>query len=413
MEHIQSRLSIAERIITGYRDDRGLPEGFSVAEAMTLEMLEYVQERLLAGYECRYDCRSPNTVNSMVAAVMAFVRFCHTRDWIAKVPPLEKLDVDETMKGRPITADEFERMLESCSAVVGERAAESWKFALGILWESGFRVGDLMNFSWDERHRIHPVWPAKPDQLPSLIVPSTQKNGRVQELPLLPGLEELLQTVPETDRVGWVADPEPLPGQLREDQSRPSDEVLRKLTASYSNLAIAEVCGVSEAAVRKWRRRADIPPASAGQRNQGAIPDSAASEILTSRQLRHTRLTKERVGRVISIIGEEAGIVVSERNARTKFASAHDLRRGCALRLIDLGVSAETLKLIMRHKSFSTTEKFYGATRSAQAAGLELRRLVANAGKPELVGGLMGGPSKESSLAPEEVVKLKALLARL
>lgn len=179
LEHIQSRLGIAERIIAGFRDDRGLPEGFAASDAMTLEILEYVQERLLAGDECRYDVRSPNTVNSMMAAVMAFVRFCRTRDWIPKVPPLEKLDVDETMKGRPITELEFERMLESCTAVVGEQAADSWNFALRVLWESGFRIGDLMDFSWDDHQRTHPVWPANPGQLATLIVPSTQKNGRV------------------------------------------------------------------------------------------------------------------------------------------------------------------------------------------------------------------------------------------
>lgn len=182
---------------------------------------------------------------------------------------------------------------------------------------------------------------------------------------------------------------------------------------SYSNLAIANVCGVTETAVRKWRISAGLPPADHGLRNQGAIPDAAAADIRASRQLRHTRLTKERTSRIISMIGRRAGIVVQQQVDRTKYASAHDLRRGCALRLIDMGVSAETLKLVMRHKSFSTTEKFYGATRSAQSAANELRQLVAERSKSELVGGLMGGPTGETLLDPEEVAKLKALLARL
>lgn len=88
------------------------------------------------------------------------------------------------------------------------------------------------------------------------------------------------------------------------------------------------------------------------------------------------RLTKEHVGRVISLIGEKARVVVRQRDDRTgqreKFASAHDLRRGCAQRLINMGVSAETLKVVFRHETFETTEKFYGATRSAQAAAVEV-----------------------------------------
>ena len=48
------------------------------------------------------------------------------------------------------------------------------------------------------------------------------------------------------------------------------------------------------------------------------------------------------------------------------------LRRGCALRLINAGISAETVRIVMRHRSFQTTESFYGATRSAQSAVCEL-----------------------------------------
>lgn len=67
-----SRISIAERIFEGYREDRGLQEGLLVSACMTLDMLEYLQDRLLAGDESRLDSRSPNTVNSMVGAVVAF-----------------------------------------------------------------------------------------------------------------------------------------------------------------------------------------------------------------------------------------------------------------------------------------------------------------------------------------------------
>jgi hypothetical protein len=123
--------------------------------------LEYLQERLLAGDECRYDNRSPNTVNSVMGAVMAFVRFCKGRGWVAEVPPVQKLEAEEVMKGRPITEVEFQRMRDAVSTVVGTDSADSWLFALDVLWESGFRVGDLMDFSWDNPRHIHPVWPTQ------------------------------------------------------------------------------------------------------------------------------------------------------------------------------------------------------------------------------------------------------------
>ena len=123
------------------------------------------------------------------------------------------------------------------------------------------------------------------------------------------------------------------------------------------------------------------------------------------------RLTKERVSRVITLIGEEAGIIVRQADERTgvrqKFASAHDIRRGCARRLINDGVSAETLKVVMRHADFATTEKHYGAMRSAQAAAKEVRsKLAADATSDALV----GGKEKAPQLSAEELLKLKRLL---
>jgi hypothetical protein len=43
-----------------------------------------------------------------------------------------------------------------------------------------------------------------------------------------------------------------------------------------------------------------------------------------------------------------------------------------AQKRIDIGVPAETLKVVMRHKDFATTEKHHGAARSAQNAGAEM-----------------------------------------
>ena len=117
------------------------------------------------------------------------------------------------------------------------------------------------------------------------------------------------------------------------------------------------------------------------------------------------------VSRIISLIGRQAGIVVQEADKesvrRLKYASAHDLRRGCAQRLINAGVSAETLKVLLRHKDFNTTEKFYGATRAAQSAATEIHEKLADDRKRTDVAADSNNPPK---LSTEEVRKLKALL---
>ena len=77
-------------------------------------------------------------------------------------------------------------------------------------------------------------------------------------------------------------------------------------------------------------------------------------------------------------------------------------------------MSAETLKVVMRHRDFSTTEKHYGAVRSAQNAGAEIvARLRPAADNSAFVGGLMGGVNKAPQLSAEELLVLKSLLARL
>jgi len=179
---------------------------------------------------------------------------------------------------------------------------------------------------------------------------------------------------------------------------------------------MANAFGVSEAAICKLLSAARIT--RQGKRKHGAIPADEIPQLPAATQQRSVeRLTKERVGRVISLIDEKAGIVVRQEDERTKvrkkFASSHDLRRGCALRLIDAGVSAETLTVVMRHADFATTQKFYGAMRSAQSAAAKVREKLSACKKTELVGGLMGGTDLPTHLNEAELKKLKALLASL
>jgi len=244
---------------------------------------------------------------------------------------------------------------------------------------------------------------------------------------MLPGLAELLEQVPVKLRTCWIVNPTGMEVELQgsEHSFRPSVDDLRKLTQRYSNVAIAAACGVSEAAVRKWLNRHGVQPCGSQQEN--TVMTENQIERLRSRAercpgspLRRTenRLTKERVGRVIGLIGMEAGIVVQLEDSRVqrrkKFASAHDIRRDLAQRLINAGVSAETLKVVMRHKDFATTERHYGALRSAQSAAAEIStRLAPSTENSAFVGGLVGGHKKTPPLSAEELLNLKSLLARL
>ena len=96
---------------------------------------------------------------------------------------------------------------------------------------------------------------------------------------------------------------------------------------------------------------------------------------------RHDGRRDDTVSKTITAIGKAADIVVSVKNGRTKYASAHDLRRSFGDRWA-ARVPSLTLKTLMRHKSIETTERYYvsrkrrnsdgrtGAIRSQSGAGL-------------------------------------------
>ena len=245
---------------------------------------------------------------------------------------------------------------------------------------------------------------------------------------MLEELDELLSSVPKAEQVGWIVNPQWVERSIKPDVAwfQPTDRDLRELVAEYSNQSIAQACGQTEAAVRKWLKASSVKREREFKHDTGPIP-SELVERMRGRAKRSPRyktfqqtqrMTKDRVSRIISHIGQAAGVVVRQDDERTgtrlKYASAHDIRRGYAKRLIDVGVSAETIKVVMRHRDCATTEKHYGAIRSTQSAGEEVRLCLSKTDeKNRLVGGLVGGQTKTPQLSAEELSALKSLLTEL
>lgn len=90
------------------------------------------------------------------------------------------------------------------------------------------------------------------------------------------------------------------------------------------------------------------------------------------RKMRKSRPAVGWVGKIISEIGEKAGIVVNDDG---KFASAHDLRRSCADRLVAAGVPEREVAAIMRHASVETTRRHY-APGNVQRSALVIREAL-------------------------------------
>ena len=107
------------------------------------------------------------------------------------------------MKGRPITAEEFDRMLESVPKVVGERVATEWQRYLRGLWVSGLRLSESLDLWWDSLGGLYPVFPK--DGRPMLHVPGELEKGHADRLlPIAPEFAMFLEETPQTERTGKV-----------------------------------------------------------------------------------------------------------------------------------------------------------------------------------------------------------------
>jgi integrase len=175
----------------------------TLGELATRPVLERVQAKLRDG-------RSPWTVKTTMDAFLAALRWAERRDWIVRVPKIDRLKTSrlKAMKGRPITGEEFDKILAKVAAVVGSGPAESWRRTIRGYWESGLRRDELLAMSWDDSKQIMPTWSR--GRFGVLLIPARlQKNDTEDEIPILPGFEALLRETPEDERHGWVFSPEP------------------------------------------------------------------------------------------------------------------------------------------------------------------------------------------------------------
>lgn len=102
---------------------------------------------------------------------------------------------------------------------------------------------------------------------------------------------------------------------------------------------------------------------TASERRQGWVFNPQSLQLRLGRPVIISRPESEWIGKTVSRIGKEAGIVVEEADERTgrpkKYASAHALRRSCGERLRNAGVPPLVIARVMRHESWETTRKHY------------------------------------------------------
>ena len=107
------------------------------------------------------------------------------------------------MKGRPITQEEFERMLDAVPTVVSRLKVPEWRHYLVGLWWSGLRLEESLDLWWDRPEKIQPMFPK--DGQPLFQIPGELEKGHTDRLlPMAPEFALLLEPTPEANRTGPV-----------------------------------------------------------------------------------------------------------------------------------------------------------------------------------------------------------------
>ena len=280
-----------DKFVTGYLDDglffcrqssfdkaQGVLRGFKAAvePASLSEAVKGVDKyrKSLAGL-------SPETVRGYLAILRAAFNWAVSKNMLPaaphiSMPPRRR---DEAMKGRAITGEEFERLLEACGRLCGSE----YDWLLRGLWTSGLRLGEALNLWWEQHDGL---WLDFSGRRPMLRIPAESEKGRRNRLcPVAPEFAEALDERPSrTGRVFEIYEP------------------------------------------------------------------------------------LEQVSRNISAVGKLANVVV-RIDRKTKYASAHDLRRSFGERWA-LRVPAHILMQLMRHQSIETTLRYYVRANCEQMADL-------------------------------------------
>jgi integrase len=263
--------------------------------------------------QLRAEGKSEATIACYSRHLKAVLNWAKSQGLLAAVPKIampKRIKGAKVMKGRPITTEEFERMLSAVPKVVGDRAAPSWRHYLRGLWMSGLRLAESLLLEWDGNTPGALVVDFS-GRRPMLRIPAeSEKGGQDRLLPIAPEFANFLQETPTAERHGRVFK---LVGKRWAEGRMQADWVSRVC------------CRIGRAA--------------------RVVVDQRERRLAVDARAHHAKSKPK------STMSDNDGI-------KRKYASAHDLRRAFGLRW-SARVMPAVLQQLMRHESIETTMRFY------------------------------------------------------
>jgi integrase len=171
------------------------------------KMLETVNAEQLSRFQrlLTEEGMKPTTLATHLRAIRVALNWAHRKGFLRNAPdvdmPKGAKGIDREMRGRPITGEEFDRMIEAVPKV-RKLEPEKWERLLRGLWLSGLRLGEALKLSWDADADIAVQVDGKYPRL--RLLAEGHKARRDQLLPITPDFAEFLLKTSKHERHGLV-----------------------------------------------------------------------------------------------------------------------------------------------------------------------------------------------------------------
>jgi integrase len=176
---------------------------------------------------------SEATVKSNLIHLKAALRWAADQRFIPVAPKIRVPKNSTGMKGRPITKEEYERMLKQVGTIKS-KTPDEWVLLLKGLWWSGLRLGEALSLHWTDESNIC----VDLDNELLHIQAHAQKGRRYNQTPMAPEFVDMLREIPPEDREGFIFNP---------IGSRDRKQRIRVDTASKMIAKIGKAAGVKVA----------------------------------------------------------------------------------------------------------------------------------------------------------------------
>jgi len=172
---------------------------------------------------------SEATIKSHLGHLQSSLNWAKDIGLITSVPKMrmpKRAKNAKLMKGRPITTEEFDRMVQAVPQVVGADRSASWDHLLHGLWWSGLRITEALNLTWDGPG----IRVELSGKFPALMIPAEcQKSNKDEVLPIAPEFARMLLETPDDQRTGFVFNPLRKRSQGRFKSPRDASRTIREI----------------------------------------------------------------------------------------------------------------------------------------------------------------------------------------